>query len=223
MNTFTKFQELPTELRLQVWEYVIGDEAPKRKVRVDDFAFSIIPDPSLISPLLSACPESRQVALSYYCDPIPIHAFKLSAEGPKPPKIEFETFEESMARLRSDRVFLSFGIGFDGVKPNTTSRYNPCHAERQGRRTGTLHVSLAADTFVDGGRALSWKVLNPYDCNDCPYGPVPFKCPRSITPVLGASQYNQVIRTMNDNRIPLEGLFRSEYQVRRRLAPRHPA
>ncbi|KAK7981728.1 hypothetical protein PG996_009417 [Apiospora saccharicola] len=219
MGTFTAFPELPTELRLQVWEHVIGDEAPKRKVRVDDFAFSIIPDPSLISPLLSACPESRRVALSYYCDPVPIHAFKLPECGPRRTGDALKDLE--LWRDLQDGIRLSIATMLDRVSPKDPPRYKPYHAERQGRRTGTLHVSLAADTFVDGGRELSWQVLNPKDSGY--FLTTSVERPRFITPVLEDAQYNQAIRTMNDNRIPLESSLQPQAWVRRRLAPRHPA
>lgn len=217
--TFTAFQKLPPELRLYVWEYAIGNEALSRRVGVDDFAFCILPDPRLISPLLTICRESRDVALSYYCDPVPVHAFKL-------PDYDFRKYSSTHRHHSSLQVAMSFDRRSSTTPPPPAPLYDQYHSERLGRRQGTLRVSLAADTFVDGGRGLSWKVYESGGYrypNDDPPAP-PAETRGCITPVLGDSQYNQVIRTMNDHRIPLKVKNLGTIDgTRTRLAPRQLA
>ncbi|KAK7928094.1 hypothetical protein PG985_005092 [Apiospora marii] len=113
---------------------------------------------------------------------------------------------------------------FDRTRPEdpALTQYKLCHSKQQGRQTGTLRVNFAADTFVDGGRSLSWRVIERDDCDD--FLKVPTKRHKFLTSVLGDSQYNQVIRTMNDHRIPLETPFLFDTtKTRKRLAPRNLA
>ncbi|KAK7957001.1 uncharacterized protein PG986_006223 [Apiospora aurea] len=194
MNTFTIFQKLPTELQLQVWEHAIGNEATTRRVPVDDFAKCIYPHPRLISPLLTACRGSRQVALSHYRDPIPIHDFEVAYLSERDLRENPVVFRERVSIIHPI-------MADDGIGPAVMAQYKPYHAKRQGERIGVLRVSFASDTFVDGKRYMCRKVMDPYFENAhmsklC--------CDLTITPQLDDSQYNQVIRTLNEdpNRLP---------------------
>ncbi|KAK8091021.1 hypothetical protein PG994_000526 [Apiospora phragmitis] len=216
MDTFMLFRKLPIELRRQVWEQAIGHEATTRRVPVDDFAMCILPDASLVSPLLSTCQESRKAAKSYYCDPVPVHVCGPPEFRPIDLEENREEWEDVLTRIN----MFTATMFDDEVGPAVLAQYNLYHVNRQGKRVGTLRVSLESDTFVDGGRGLSREVTTLF------LVPVALPAewrPQIITPMLDDSQYNQVIRTMNDNRITLTSVLQRQPWIRRRLAPRHPA
>ncbi|KAK8051177.1 hypothetical protein PG993_002562 [Apiospora rasikravindrae] len=220
MGSFTLFQQLPTELQLQVWEHAIANEAITRRIPVDDFAMCIYPDPKLISPLLTTCSGSRQVALSYYCDPIPIHIFQS-------PELSLDYSRDLDAVFR-EGVLLIHAIQYDEIGPDTMAQYSRYHRKRQGKRVGVLRVSLACDRFVDGRRRLCKEVMNYYVVNALrSTGRCHF-----VTPQLNDSQYNQVIRTLNED-LDLDrlqpgmrwqhGVFGPHRVIQRRLLPRPTA
>ncbi|OTB05401.1 hypothetical protein M426DRAFT_139468 [Hypoxylon sp. CI-4A] len=83
------FNELPTELRLQVWEEFLLQETEKRLVVVDTKRLTIFPMKRLISPLLTVNSESRTLTKTFYDYTIDIYTlvdpYSLPEDLNKPP------------------------------------------------------------------------------------------------------------------------------------------
>ncbi|XXG97688.1 Cytochrome c oxidase subunit 6B [Hypoxylon texense] len=61
-----RFSDLPTELRLLIWEAALYQETRNRLAIIDVFSQEVTPVKQLISPLLTINRESRQVAKALY-------------------------------------------------------------------------------------------------------------------------------------------------------------
>ncbi|KAI1077000.1 hypothetical protein F5B20DRAFT_593617 [Whalleya microplaca] len=70
MASFDLFSCLPVELQYEIWESAVENESNDRIVPLDDTQQRVLPNASLVSPLLSACTLSRKVALAHYNTPL---------------------------------------------------------------------------------------------------------------------------------------------------------
>ncbi|KAI1765804.1 hypothetical protein GGR53DRAFT_244216 [Hypoxylon sp. FL1150] len=68
-----RFSDLPTELRLRVWEAALHQETRKRLVIFDEWEGTVTPSKQLISPLLTTNRESRLVAKTFYSLTLDVH------------------------------------------------------------------------------------------------------------------------------------------------------
>lgn len=79
LETFSRFPQLPTELRLQIWEMALLNLHPRPnwvKYFFCDVRYHILPSKKLIDALLSVNQESRQQALGFYDIKLPIYRIK---------------------------------------------------------------------------------------------------------------------------------------------------
>ncbi|KAG6353480.1 hypothetical protein INS49_005661 [Diaporthe citri] len=71
-NTFHQFPNLPKELRLKIWEQVMIEARPSRRIIIDEGR--VVPFKQLISPLLIVNYESRTCAQAFYNVKLDIYA-----------------------------------------------------------------------------------------------------------------------------------------------------
>lgn len=71
-ETFHQFPNLPKELRLKIWEQVMIEARPSRRIIIDEGR--VVPLKQLISPLLLVNYESRTCAKAFYNVKLDIYA-----------------------------------------------------------------------------------------------------------------------------------------------------
>lgn len=79
LETFGRFPQLPTELRLQIWEMALLNLHPRPnwvKYFFCHVRYHILPSKKLIDALLSVNQESWQQALGFYDIKLPIYRIK---------------------------------------------------------------------------------------------------------------------------------------------------
>ncbi|KAI4869061.1 hypothetical protein F4820DRAFT_464628 [Hypoxylon rubiginosum] len=82
-----RFSDLPTELRLLVWDAALHQET--RLVIIYSYRRTVIPVKQLISPLLTVNRESRQVAKAFYTDTLNVYRNRISSTYSHDPTDKF--------------------------------------------------------------------------------------------------------------------------------------
>lgn len=92
-ETFHRFRDLPTELRLQIWEQTMFEARPDRRIIV--YEGRVVPFKQFISPLLLVNYESRTCAQAFYNVTLDIYAVPRLSES----QLEFLDKEKKWARI----------------------------------------------------------------------------------------------------------------------------
>ncbi|KAI0152908.1 hypothetical protein GGR57DRAFT_469452 [Xylariaceae sp. FL1272] len=174
---FPKFSLLPAELRLDIWEEAVREEATNRLVILIDTR--VVPIKKLISPLLSVNRESRTRALKMYDTKLNIYRlpspkpdrhwigrrnefleWKRLGYPPPSQTPQFEGLDELLDELPDLDVF---GDIFDDFFASSFKRLDDMdpfmlfhsdtekiihNIEERGTDSGTLYVSAEYDAFV---------------------------------------------------------------------------
>ncbi|KAK8851221.1 hypothetical protein PGQ11_013700 [Apiospora arundinis] len=139
MDTFTGFPNLPYELRLIIWELVLDDEAPNRLVFVHRSTLRPMPIKCLLSPLLSANAETREVALHRYNLRLNVLRLPAMKSGGR------EHLTLRPARSWYD-AYRTFARGSCSASDQTWLLQEGL--EHVGIPTGALYLSLEKDRFM---------------------------------------------------------------------------
>ncbi|KAI0160779.1 hypothetical protein GGR57DRAFT_519668 [Xylariaceae sp. FL1272] len=135
---FTPFKLLPPELRLEVWEAALDEEAVNRLPVLLDTR--IFPVKKLISPLLSVNVESRACALAFYDTKLTVYRLPL----PEPDPV---FYEEHFVNVDGVDIETEGGwVDQDMFLDTTIDLIDD--TENRGTSSGAMYISAKKDRFV---------------------------------------------------------------------------
>ncbi|KAK7957660.1 hypothetical protein PG988_012508 [Apiospora saccharicola] len=144
---FSRFGQLPPEIRNHIWKDFLDEEADGRLFFLHRWTFRILPTQNNISPLFSVSVESRALAKSFYNLCVPVH--RLPPWGPAREPMSCKDWLWHTSKIRWGK-----GIGSQGQQGWT------------GRERYWYHYALtkAGDSAQGVLRGLTDEMCSPRGC-----------------------------------------------------------